>query len=420
MMWSLLLFLRKSLSRQRVRVGEVVYGTGVLTVAQVIIAALAFLVQVYAAKNLGQAAFGEYRYATALLAVFSVVTLGGINTALTKSVAQGYEGSLQAAFWARAKYGLFAAAAAGLLGVYYMLQGNATLSSISFIIACGVPLVDTLLVAEAFVLGKSRFAFAGLFQVVVQGVVVCMVFAGLLFGVGVVGLFILYVLSLVASRGCIFLYTRRKLVHNNLVDAGTIAYGKKLSWFPMLGLASGHADKVLVFNALGSAELGIYSLALAPINQIVAVLKNINVVLFPRIARAVKGGRHYTTRRTFFLLLGVLCVSSVLYWISAPALFHLVLPEYAAAVPITRFLVLSVPPLMLARYYQNIYFAEEQLTLLNTYNIVSPIVQILCLYAGFALYGVLGVAYGYVLSKYLGLLLIVLLHLRLRVQAQTA
>ena len=71
--------------------------------------------------------YGTYKYLMAVLAVFSLFTLTGMNKAVTQAAARGYEGSLLPALGTKIRWGLLGLAASLLMSGYYFAVNNPAL-----------------------------------------------------------------------------------------------------------------------------------------------------------------------------------------------------------------------------------------------------------------------------------------------------
>jgi O-antigen/teichoic acid export membrane protein len=122
--------------------------------------------------------------------------------------------------------------------------------------------------------------------------------------------------------------TIKKLKPNSKTELGTISYGKHLSLMGVIGLVAGQIDKILIFHFLGAAELAIYSIAIAPPEQIKALLKNIKNLALPKFSEKsiseIKKTIYQKMAKLFLILIFIVGI----YWFIAPYIFKMFFPQY--------------------------------------------------------------------------------------------
>src|SRR3990167_3737338 len=114
------LFLRKTQKYTKTdNVYIVKYGLW-LTAGQLISTASSFLLVLAFANLLPKETYGIYQYALSITAILAIPTLSGIDTAVTRAVSLGYEGSLKKGLKTKIRWGIIGSMASlGLAGYYY-------------------------------------------------------------------------------------------------------------------------------------------------------------------------------------------------------------------------------------------------------------------------------------------------------------
>ena len=103
-------------------------GGSWLSLKTVLTAAMALGLSVAFANLVPQHVFGEYKYVFSIFGLLAIPTLLGMSIAVTKSVAQGYEGTPAAALRVKMKWGVIGSVASVAIALYYYIQGNTGLA----------------------------------------------------------------------------------------------------------------------------------------------------------------------------------------------------------------------------------------------------------------------------------------------------
>src|SRR3989344_9139507 len=94
-----------------------------LTLAKIVSITASFLSSIAFANLLPEETYGLYRYVLSLLAILAIPTLDGVDRALTRSVAQGHEGTFVPAIFTKMRWGTLGGVGALGLAAYYYFQG---------------------------------------------------------------------------------------------------------------------------------------------------------------------------------------------------------------------------------------------------------------------------------------------------------
>jgi len=101
--------------------------------------------------------YGTYKYLMAVLAVFSLFTLTGMNKAVTQAAARGYEGSLLPALGTKIRWGLLGLAASLLMSGYYFAVKNPTLGLAFLMTATFLPFMGSIKIYNSLLQGRKDF-----------------------------------------------------------------------------------------------------------------------------------------------------------------------------------------------------------------------------------------------------------------------
>jgi len=95
-------------------------GGSWLTLGQIVSTIASFLSAIAFANLLPRETYGQYKYILSITSILAIPTLAGINTAVIRAIARGYEGSFIPALKTKIKWGLLGGITSiGLAGYYY-------------------------------------------------------------------------------------------------------------------------------------------------------------------------------------------------------------------------------------------------------------------------------------------------------------
>jgi O-antigen/teichoic acid export membrane protein len=93
------------------------------------LAFLSFIVSILFARFLTQEQYGTYQYILALSGIIGALTLTGMNAAVTRAIARGYEGDFKKSVLYQLKLGLIPTIVALAISGWYFFKGNTDLST---------------------------------------------------------------------------------------------------------------------------------------------------------------------------------------------------------------------------------------------------------------------------------------------------
>lgn len=369
-----------------------------LTAGQVISSISSFLLAIAFANLLPKETYGIYKYVLSATSILAIPTLSGINTAVTQAISRGYEGSFIPALKIKLKWGTWGALASVLLAGYYYLNGNNTLT-ISFLIsAVFVPLIESFAVFNSLLNGKKEFKLIAKYNSASQIASVFFIFIVLLFTNNLFIILLVFFASWTLTRLIFLKICLNKFKLNNNKDSQTIFYGKHLSLMNVLGIISIQIDKILIFHYLGAIELAIYAFALAPVDQLRNIIKNIQPLAVPKFASQEKKFNYKNYLKKLLLMIIILFILTVLYIIFAPIMYKIVFSKYLDSVKYSQYISLS---LIASIAMLNYSFLRAQSAKKELYklSIIIPIVQIVFTSLGVIYFGLFGVIWSQILIK---------------------
>lgn len=330
------------------------------------------LIAIAFANLLAKDTYGTYKFVLAFASALAVFTLPGMGTAVIRAVSRGYEGALRAAVKTRVSWGLIGSAACAALALYYFSNENNILGISFLIIAPLVPLMDAFNTYDALLQGKKRFDLSALYGAAGQIAATTLLVGVLLLTKNIFALLLAYFLSWIVVRGILLIITQKKHAANTATDPEAVRYGKHLSIIKGLGVVSGSMGGILVFHFLGSAPLAVFAFAIAPIEQVRALIKPVENLIVPKVAEdSWKMWSARTFLRKSLPFFGLIGAGVLLYLIAAPYLYKILFPQYLESVYFSRLLaptlVLSAASVLMV----SILRGKERIRELHVVNIVT-------------------------------------------------
>ena len=302
---------------------------------------LAFITSLLFARLLTKEAFGTYQYVLSIAGLMSSITLTGMNSAVTRAIARGYEGELKRSVRYQLILGIIPNVIGLIIALWYLFHGNANLSLSFLWLALFLPAANAFNTWSTYTGGKKLFrlgTYYGFANNIISyaGVIIMLCLTRNFvwialgnFGFGFLGNFIMYKLTL------------RRFKPNDKTEPGTLSYGTHLSITNIPNAASSQLDALLVFHFIGPAALAVYTFATLIPEKIAGGLKLLSTIAFPKFSEKPEASvRRFIISKMPIMLLGIGLVA-ILYALIAPWIFNIFFPTYNASIPFTQVYALS-------------------------------------------------------------------------------
>ena len=367
------------------------------------------------ANFLPKETYGTYKYILSLTGIFSIFTLPGMTTALIRATARGFDRSIILATKTRARYGILGLIVGLCAAAYYYVVGNSTLSLGLLLISFFLPVFDTFGTYNGYLQGKQQFRRQALMSLFVQTVASGALIAAVYFSGNLYVILATYLALYTLLRFVSWYWTVRHDEMKAGADPEMVPYAKHLSVMSVLGLIASQADLVLLFHFLGSAEVAIYAIAIAPAEHIKSIIATANDSLLPRLARHSEKAVRQSILLKCVLLFTVVAALVGLYILFASSAFAVFFPKYTDAVFISQIFSLS----LLSTFFtpMNIFLQAHGKIKEQYYaNTLTYVFQIISMTAGVIFFGLIGLVVARIMTRYLFGLLIFLFY---RLSART-
>jgi O-antigen/teichoic acid export membrane protein len=390
--------LRKSESIFRTDMVYLARGGFWLSAGQTVSALSSFVLSVAFANLLSPDEYGVYRYILSTVILLTIPALGGIDTALIQAVARGHEGSLDISRKTKFRYGLIGGGASVLFGMYYLYNSNHTLG-LSFLIAgIFLPFMESLSLYDSLLQGRKNFKLSSLYASAGQLTSVATTLTLLFFTKSIPLLVFAYFFSWTTIRYIALQRTIRASALRGDADISVISYGKHLSAMGILSTIANYIDRFLVFHFIGAAQLAIYSIAIAPPEQLKGLMKNVQSLALPKYSGRSLESIHQGLVSKITRVSLMVSIPVAAYVISAPLIYRVFFPKYVDAVIYSQIFSLSLVTIgaSLAVAAMQAHKAQDAL---YKFNIWTSIVQIVLVVVGVTTFGLMGIVVARVLSR---------------------
>lgn len=314
-----------------------------LSAGQAVTMFSAFLLSLAFANLLPAEIYGEYRYILSLSSFLTIPTLGGMQTAIVRGAAKGYEGVLNKGMIISMKWGLLGGLASLFFSLYYYLNGNNNLTISFLFIAIFTPFVGPLNSFYSFLLGKKLFKLSTKLNIIRELFLLITTFLSLLITKNVIILIFIYFASRTIIRFIFLQITLHITKPNNKIDKNLLTLGKHFSVIGILETVAGQIDKILIWHYLGAVQLAVYGFAMAPVNQLKgALVKNLASMAMPKIAENSISNVKRTFPNKIFKMLMLTGLISIIYIYFSPFFFNTFFPQYVDSIFYSRLFTISL------------------------------------------------------------------------------
>jgi len=371
-----------------------------LTLGQGVSSVSSFLLAIAFANLLPKETYGTYKYIMSIVSLLAIPTLAGMNTAIVQAVARGYEGSVIPAFKTKVKWGLLGGLASLILATYYYFQGNNILTIAFLISSIFIPFMDSLLIYDSYLNGKKDFKGLSNYNIFTK-IISTIALILTVFLTDNIFLFIgSYFTTHTILRLIIFKLVFKKNRLNQEKDSGTISYGKHLSLMNVIGSVAMQIDKIFIFYFLGPVDVAIYSVALAPVEQIKGLLKNIGTLALPKFSKVSTPNFTIHLNSKIKKMAIFLIFISLFYILTSPFIYKTFFPQYKESIFYSQFFSISIIT-TISTIPLSFLKAHKKKNYLYIINIASLKIKIISMITFYYLFGLLGIIISILLSKFL-------------------
>lgn len=385
-------------------------------VSQISVALMTFGLTIAFAHLVPKETYGQYKYILSIVSLLGTLTLSGIGMATLQSISRGYEGTLGYAFWQNIKWSVFFFSGAGIISIYYFLQGNLVLGMSMLVVGCLWPFFNSTNLYNQLLIAKKDFRRVTIYFDILGNLVPYLaLFITMFFTKNPLWFVIVYIISntvvgLISYKKIISIYKP-----NKKTDPEMMGYSKHLSFMGIIMGIADNLDQVLVFHYVGASQLAIYNFAIAIPDQIKSPIKNIANLLFPKFAKRTDADIRYGMKNKFFILFIMSIILVTAYIFIAPFIFHIFFPKYSESIIYSQ--IFSISLLWIISIPANTYLnAKKKIKELYIVSMFGSVLQIIILFIGVIQWGLLGLIIARVAIRLIWGIMSILLYIKLPVK----
>ncbi|MEX1026543.1 MAG: oligosaccharide flippase family protein [Candidatus Paceibacterota bacterium] len=347
-----------------------------------------------------QELYGEYQYVLSMIGLMFIFGLPGMKSALVRSVARGYEGSLSAASKETFLWSGMATLVLGGVSGWYVFQGNTELGAVFALAALAFPLKGAVQLFVQHWEGRQQFGVWSISYIVFQFVTMGSVVTALFFTDSLVTIFALFFGAQIIAGSALYIVAVRSR-KNNDVDPGLISFSRHLSVMSVLGTIAGRIDRIILWHFMGPIDLAVYSFARDPVNKVQGALP-IQTLALPKLSRnrVDSPGRKKKVFQKIIMLFAVTVPLAGVVALGAPFVYAILFPQYTEAVQYIPLLTVPIMLLPLSILGSSLT-AEMKTQSMYITRTVVPIVTIVLFLILVPLAGIWGVIFSVIISQVL-------------------
>jgi len=342
------------------------------------------------ARYLPKETYGQYKYILSVIAIFYTASLGGLDAALLRAVAKGFDRTVHLVFRTKLKWNLLASLGALLVGFYFLSQDNQLFFWAFLTAAFLIPLQESPKIYQAYLDGKKKFNKRALYTSLTRIIQASFLIAVVVLTKNLLLLIVVYFITDTLLANFFFIRTLHQYPPKSKQDKKSISYGKHLTLMNIIKGLSDGLDEILIFAFLGPVQVAIYAFAVLPIAHLRKPLKILVEIAAPKLVQRKEEDLKKQLPAKIIKALFLIVIPLIIFYILiAPWAFRLLFPQYLESIPFSQLAalhLLSFPAVMLVQALR----AHKKTKGLYRIYIFGPLLRIalLCLMVPF--YGVAG------------------------------
>ncbi len=340
--------------------------------------------------------YGAYRYVLSVIAILSIFALPGMNTALIRTVARGYERMISLCAKTRIKWALIGSGICFSVSFWYFLHQNSVLG-ISFLIAAiFLPFITTLNLFLPFWQGKKRFDIQSKYLILLNLSSALVLIPVIFLTDSLILIILTYFAFHTLFEAILFKITVKK-IKNQETENDTISFGKHLTLMQSAALFGNQIDKIIIWQFLGPIPVAIYSFAQIPILRIQELIP-ISPLALPRLSekntKEIKKGLLKKISKLFLVSIpfALFCI------LLAPYLYKILFPAYLESIPYFQVLALTLILVPFGLLGTSLV-AEMKKKELYIIQFATPFLQIILFLVLIPFYGIWGIIFAILISR---------------------
>ncbi|MDI6591331.1 MAG: oligosaccharide flippase family protein [Patescibacteria group bacterium] len=340
--------------------------------------------------------YGAYRYILSVMGILAIFTLPGMDTALIRAVAKGYEKMIFPCAKSKFFWALIGSGICFIISIWYFFYQNFPLG-ISFLIAgIFLPFYNTFSLFLYFWQGKKRFDIQSQYLILYYLLITLVLIPVIFLTDNLILIVFVYFLAQTLFGAIFFKLTLRKISNQN-EEKETVSFGKHLTLMGSAVLLGEGIDKIIIWHFLGSVAVAIYSFAQIPILRIRELIPIFPLAL-PKLSeknlKEIKKGIFEKFLKLFFFSIPF----ALFFILISPYLYKILFPAYSESIPYFQVLslILILAPFSLLG---TSLVAEMKKKELYIIQFATPFLQIILFLVLIPFYGIWGAIFAILISQ---------------------
>lgn len=366
-----------------------------VTFGQITSSALSLALIIAFANLLPKETYGTYRYILSIAGVLNILTLTGMNSAVSRAVAAGKEEALRSSVRYQIKWNALMLAAFWILGIYYYTNGNLIFAYAFLVLGAFVPLTLAFNTYGAFLEGKKNFKLASIASIVSTILYTLGSFTAIVFFGEVVWLIAAYAITTFISTSLFYLYTLNEFRPRDGEALDTLRYGRELTFINFIAPLATHLDKIVLAHFWGATALAIYAMAMAVPERATSLIKGWLGIGSPNFANKTIKELNALFNKRIAQGLSIGTLATIGYVLLAPYLFKYLLPQYLDAIFYSQILSISFIFAIPNRYISLLFVSQK----LSKHILANNLIQSFAKISMFVALGIWGGVFGLIIAN---------------------
>jgi O-antigen/teichoic acid export membrane protein len=358
-----------------------------------------FLILMAFARFATKEIYGAYQYIISMSAMIGLISLPGLDTALTRAIAKRKEKTYFLCEKERLKFGSFAFLIFLIISLWYFLHKNFILGFSFLIVGIFYPFLATFSLYGVYWYAKKKFDIQNKYFVIHNLLAAITLILFIIFKPGIISVVFGYFFAFTFATFLFWLLTRRKINKETEEEKEAISYGRHLTIMAIPGAISGQIDNVILWQFIGPAQVAIYAYALRLVERISELIP-FSALAFPKMAE--KNLKADGVKRSIFdkflKLFWFSIPFTILYILFCPIFFKIFFPAYKESIIYSQILALTLifSPFS---FLSTAFLAEAQKRELYILNFAPQILKIILFFILIPLFGIWGGVYSILISQ---------------------
>lgn len=357
---------------------------------RIFLIAKGFAISLLLANFVEKEVFGQYNFILSFLGILTALSLQGMPTAITQSMARSKEGTFYKGAKQMFRWGILGSLITLLTSIYFFFSQN-DLWLIMIILIPVPPFYGMMAVWKSYYFGKENFFLSIKKSILLEFISFTALAAAILIQPK---LFLLIFANIFLALIIHWKYVLEiiKKTKNKLSDISNLSYGKKLSFLYAIVIVSGYIDMIIVGEFVGFVELAGYAIAVLIPEQIKTGMRMLTTMTLPRFSKMKNNPE---TRKKIIKNVSYLFVLTTLaifvYFLFSPLIFKWFFPKYTDFVNLSRFIALGFifTPFLV---FDSFFKAQKNEKAIKITTLISSLTSIALIFLLVPFFGIWGAA----------------------------